>query len=55
MLFKGMAFEWEDVDGTGGPEEIHARTLFAKVGSNGPATEVFSNFYKVPAKNNKGN
>jgi hypothetical protein len=53
-LYKGMAVEWEDIDESSGPEESHARTLFAKVGSNGPVTEVFSEFYKVPAKNNKG-
>lgn len=54
-LYKGMAVEWEDIDETSGPEETHARTLFAKVGSGGSITEVFSDFYKVPAKNNKGN
>ena len=54
-LYKGMAVEWEDIDESSGPEENHARTLFAKIGSSDPIIEFFSDFYKVPAKNNKGN
>ena len=50
MLPEGAAIEWEEFDATTPSDETHAKTLFIKVGEEGSVTEVFSDFYKVPAR-----
>ena len=53
LLGEGDAVEWEALEKSAEMEETHAMTVFMKYGSKQEVVEVFSNFYKVPAKNAK--
>jgi hypothetical protein len=53
LLGEGDAVEWEELEKSPPNEETHAMTVFMKYGGNDKVVEVFSNFYKVPAKNTK--
>lgn len=53
-LFQGDAVEWDCGEISTPAEEIHALTAFLKIGGEDKEVqEVFSNFYKVPARNEK--
>jgi hypothetical protein len=53
VLPEGAAIEWEVFDTPALSEEIHAKTLFMKVGKQGSVVEVLSDFYKVMARNSQ--
>jgi hypothetical protein len=52
-LSEGDAVEWEVIQETASTEETHAMTVFMRFGKSEKVVEVFSNFYKVPAKKSK--
>jgi hypothetical protein len=53
-LFDGDAVEWDCGEISTPTEEVHAMTVFMKIGGEDKQiVEVFSNYYKVPAKKNK--
>ena len=51
LLGSGDAIEWEPVQASGQIEETRAMTVFMKYGGKENVVEVFSNFYKAPARN----
>jgi len=49
-LFEGDTVEWECGEISTATEEIHAKTVFVKLGDKKAVVEVFSNFYTVPKR-----
>ena len=47
-LFEGDTVEWECGEISTATEEIHAKTVFVKLGDKKEVVEVFSSFYTVP-------
>jgi hypothetical protein len=53
MLVEGDAVEWESIQEASSAEESRAMTVFIKSGKSEKIVELFSNFYKSPAKESK--